>query len=105
MTMRLKKGDLVQILTGDNKGQTGKILRVVPGKGKVFIENKNIVKRHTKPTNKNQQGGILDKESAIHISNVALMCEKTNKHTRIGNRFLDNGKKVRYSIKSKEQVD
>ncbi|MGD9202859.1 MAG: 50S ribosomal protein L24 [Chitinispirillia bacterium] len=105
MAYRLKKGDTVQIITGDNKGQTGKILKVIPDKGRVLVENRNIVKRHTKPTQKNQQGGILEKEAPIHISNLMLLCEKTEKPTRIGIRTLENGKRARYSKKSKELID
>ena len=105
MSFRLKKGDLVQIIAGDNKGQTGKILKVDPEKLRVFVEGKNLVKRHTKPNRVNQQGGILEKEAAIHISNVMLVCPKTGKPTRIGSRILEDGKKVRVSKKSKEMVD
>lgn len=105
MSFRLKKGDLVQIIAGDNKGQTGKILKVDPEKLRVFVEGKNLVKRHTKPNRTNQQGGILEKEAAIHISNVMLVCPKTGKPTRIGSRILDDGKKVRVSKQSKEMVD
>jgi len=105
MGMRIKKGDTVQIIAGDAKGQTGKVLKVLPEKNRVLIENKNIVKRHTKPNRRNQQGGILDKEGSIHLSNVMLLCEKTQKPTRVGIKLLDNGKKARFSKKSKELVD
>lgn len=105
MAYRLKKGDNVQIVTGEHKGQTGKILKVFPDKGRALVENRNIVKRHTKPTQKNQQGGILEKEAPIHISNLMLLCEKTEKPTRIGIRVLENGKRARYSKKSKELID
>ena len=105
MAYRLKKGDTVQIITGEHKGQTGKILKVFPDKGRALVENRNIVKRHTKPTQKNQQGGILEKEAPIHISNLMLLCEKTEKPTRIGIRTLENGKRARYSKKSKELID
>lgn len=105
MALRLKKGDMVQIITGEHKDKSGKILRVIPDKSKVIVENLNTVKRHTKPNAKNQQGGILEKEAAIHISNVMFLCPKTNKPTRLGVKILDNGKKTRVSKKSKEQVD
>lgn len=105
MSLRLKKGDMIEIISGENKGQRGKILRVIPGKGRVLIEGKNIVKRHTKPNQKNQQGGIIEKEASIHISNVMLVCEKTEKPTRFGVKLLDKGRKTRYSIKSKELID
>ena len=105
MALRLKKGDMVQIVTGEHKGQTGKILRVYPDKGRALVEGRNIVKRHTKPNQKNQQGGILEKEATIHLSNLMLMCEKTEKPTRFGVKKLDGGRKERYSKKSKELVD
>lgn len=105
MSLRIKKGDMVQIVSGDSKGQTGKVLRVDPQKKRILVENRNLVKRHTKPNKRNQQGGILDKEGVIHISNVMLLCEKTAKPTRIGIRMLENGNRVRFSKKSKEQVD
>ncbi len=105
MAFRLKRGDMVQIVSGEHKGQTGKILRVFPDKGRALVEGKNIVKRHTKPNQKSQQGGILEKEAPIHISNLMLLCEKTEKPTRFGVKTLDNGKRARFSKKSKELVD
>jgi large subunit ribosomal protein L24 len=105
MALRLRKGDMVQIITGEGKGQTGKVMRVLPEKNRVLVENKNTVKRHTKPSSKNQQGGILEKEASIHISNLLLLCEKTNRPTRFGVKFLENGRKVRFSKRSKEQVE
>lgn len=105
MGLRLKKGDMIQIISGEQKGQTGKVLKVFPEKGRVLVEGKRIVKRHTRPTQKNQQGGILDKEASIHISNIMLMCTKTDKPTRFGVKVLENGKKARVSKRSKELVD
>lgn len=105
MSLRLKKGDMVQVVSGESKGQTGKILKVNPNTDRVLVEGVNIVKRHTKPNQKNQQGGILEKEASIHISNVMLLCEKTNKPTRTGVKILEDGKRARYSKKSKELVD
>ncbi len=105
MSFRLKKGDTVQLIAGDNKGQTGKILKVSRDKNSVLVEGKNLVKRHTKPNRTNQQGGILEKEASIHISNVMLVCPKTGVPTRIGAKVLDDGKKVRISKKSKEIVE
>ncbi len=105
MALRLKSGDMVQIVSGEHKGQKGKIHKVYPQKGTVLVEGINIVKRHTKPTQKNQQGGIMEKEAPIHISNCMLVCEKTDKPTRIGIKVLENGKRARYSKRSKELVD
>jgi large subunit ribosomal protein L24 len=104
MALRLRKDDIVQIITGEGKGQTGKVLKVLSDKNRVLVENRNIMKRHSKPSGKNQQGGILEKEASIHISNVMLLCEKTNKPTRFGVKKLEDGRKVRFSKRSKEQV-
>ena len=105
MALRLKKGDMVQIVSGENKGQAGKILKVFPGKGRAYVEGKNLVKRHTKPNQKNQQGGIVEKEASIHLSNLMIRCEKTEKPTRIGIKILEGGRKARYSKRSKELID
>lgn len=105
MGSRLRKGDTVQIVSGENSGLTGKILRIFPKKSTALVEGRNLVKRHTKPNQKNQQGGIVEKEAAIHVSNLMLLCEKTNKRTRIGMRVLDTGKRARFSKKSKELID
>jgi len=105
MSLRLKSGDTVKIIAGELKGQTGKIHKVFPQKKTALIEGKNIVKRHTKPNKKNQQGGILEKEAPVHLSNMMLLCEKTDKPTRFGIKVLEDGKKTRYTKRSKEQVD
>jgi large subunit ribosomal protein L24 len=105
MALRLRKNDLVQVIAGEHKGLTGKIIRVIPGKNRAVVGERNIVKRHTKPTPKNPQGGIVEKEAAIHMSNLMLVCPKSGKPTRVGMRVLDDGKRVRYSKKAKELVD
>lgn len=105
MGLRLKKGDTVQVMSGEHKGATGKIIRVFPKKNTALVGEVNIVKRHTKPNPKNQQGGIVEKEAPIHLSNLLLLCPKTGKPTRMGTRVLENGKRVRYSKKAKELID
>ena len=105
MGLGLKKGDLVQVITGEYKGKSGKILRIIPDKQKAIVEGINIVKRHTKPSPKNQTGGIIEKEGQIHISNLMLMCPKTGKPTKIGVKLLENGKRVRFSKKAKESIE
>ena len=105
MTFRLRKNDTVMIMAGENKGQSGRIIKVFPKKKTALVEGKNMVRRHTKPNQKNQQGGILEKEAAIHISNLMLLCPKTGKPTRIGMQVLENGNRVRFSKKAKELVD
>jgi large subunit ribosomal protein L24 len=105
MSLRLRKNDTVMIISGDNKGLTGKITKVFPGKNKANVEARNMVKRHTKPSRKNQQGGIVEKEASIHMSNLMLLCPKTGKATRLGVQVLETGKRVRFSKKAKELID
>ncbi|MDI6801762.1 MAG: 50S ribosomal protein L24 [Thermodesulfovibrionales bacterium] len=105
MGLRIKKGDTAIVLTGKNKGKSGRVLSVLPSKEKLIIEGINIVKRHMKPSKKYTHGGIIEKEAPLHISNIMLICPKCNKHTRIGNTVLDNGKKLRTCRKCKEVID
>lgn len=105
MSLGLRKNDLVQVISGEFKGKTGKILRVIPEKNRAVVEGINIVKRHTKPSPKNQQGGIMEKEGTIHISNLMLKCPKTGKPTRLGVKILENGERVRFSKKAKESIE
>jgi large subunit ribosomal protein L24 len=105
MALRLKKNDTVMIITGEHKGSTGRIVRVFPEMGTAIVEARNLVKRHTKPNQKNQQGGIVEKEAPIQLSNLMLVCPKTGKPTRIGTQILESGKRVRFSKKAKESVD
>jgi large subunit ribosomal protein L24 len=105
MALGLKKNDTVQVISGEYKGKTGRIIKMIREKNKAIVENINVVKRHTKPNQKNQQGGILEKEAAIHISNLMLVCPKTGKPTRLGVSVLENGKRVRFSKKAKETIE
>jgi large subunit ribosomal protein L24 len=93
------------IMAGKDKGKTGKILRVLADKDRVIVENLNQVKRHTRPTQTNTQGGIIDKEAPLHASNVLLVCSSCNKPTRTGIRALEDGSKARYCKKCNEVVD
>jgi large subunit ribosomal protein L24 len=93
----VRKGDNVIVISGSNKGKKGKVLRVLGNR--VVIEKVAMVKRHTRPTQKNPQGGIVDKEGSVHISNVQLFDDKTNKGTRTKN-VVDGDKKVRVGVKS-----
>jgi large subunit ribosomal protein L24 len=93
------------IVSGDNKGLTGKITKVFPKKNRATVESRNMVKRHSKPSRKNQQGGIVEKEASIHLSNLMLLCPKTGKATRVGMQILETGKRVRFSKKAKELID
>lgn len=92
----IKKNDEVYILKGRDRGKTGRVLIVIPMKSKVVVEGVQMIKRHTRPNpQRNIQGGIVEKEAAIHISNVALVCKNCKKHTRIANKILADGRSVR----------
>ena len=105
MAFRLRKNDTVQVMTGEFKGKSGRIFKVFPEKGKALVEGLNIIKRHTKPNRKNQQGGIVQKEAPIRLSNLMLVCPKSGKPTRTGVRILEGGKRVRFSKKAKESIE
>ena len=100
---KVKKGDIVKVIAGANRGKEGKVLSMVPGSDKAIIEGLNIVKRHTKPDAANPQGGIMEKEAPIHISNLMLIDPKSGEPTRVG-RKEEDGKLVRYSKKSGEVI-
>jgi large subunit ribosomal protein L24 len=103
--LHIKKNDQVKVIAGKEKGKTGKILTVLPKKGCVIIEKVNFVKRHTRPSGQARQGGILEKEAPIHISNVMVVCNKCNSPVRVGQKALEEGKKARYCKKCGELLD
>lgn len=100
----VKKNDLVMVTTGKDKGKTGKVLRLIKKKSRVVIEKVNMIKKHVKASQKTK-GGIMERESPIHMSNVMIYCEKCSKPVRVGNRILENGKKVRFCKKCEEVID
>lgn len=102
--MHVKKGDKVKVITGKDKGKSGKVLMTFPKKDRVLIEGINMVKKHTKPSNVNPQGGILNVEAPIHVSNVMLLDPKTGEPTRVGYE-VKGDKKVRVAKKSGEVID
>ena len=103
MKLHVKKGDMVQVIAGDDKGKIAKILKVFPEKNRAIVEGVNVNKKHTKPNAKNPQGGIVEQEASIHISNLMLVEDKTP--TRIGRRINEKtGKLVRYSKKTGEEI-
>ncbi|MGM7637262.1 50S ribosomal protein L24 [Bacillus sp. Hm123] len=102
--MNVKKGDKVMVITGKDKGKTGIVLAAFPKKDRVLVEGVNIVKKHSKPSQVNPQGGIISQEAPIHVSNVMLLDPKTNEPTRVGFTTVD-GKKVRVAKKSGETLD
>jgi len=103
--LHVKKNDMVKIIAGKEKGKAGKVLRVFPAKGRVVVENLNVIKRHTRPTQLNPEGGIIEKEAPLSISNVMLVCGSCNEPARTGVRVLDDGSKARYCKKCNEIVD
>lgn len=102
--MKIKTGDLVTIISGDEKGKQGKVLKVLPKDNAVVVEGLNIVKKHVKPNQNNTKGSIVEKPNKIHISNVALVDPKTNKPTRIGYKIGKDNKKVRVAKKSGTEI-
>ncbi len=101
----VKKGDLVQVMAGKEKGKQGKVLRVFFDKNRLTVENLNMVKRHVRPSRQNQDGGIVEKEAPLSVSNVMLVCSACNQPTRTGMRLLENGDKARFCKKCNEIVD
>jgi large subunit ribosomal protein L24 len=101
----VRKGDTVMVVAGKERGKKGKVLRVIPEKGRVVVERLNLIKKHQKPTQKVRQGGIIEREGSIHLSNVMLVDPGSDKPTRVGMRALSDGKKVRVAKRSGEMLD
>lgn len=101
--MKIKKGDLVQVITGKDRGKRGDVVRVFPDLDRVVVSGANMMKRHTKANQSGKKGERIEKEAPIHISNVMLVCKETDKPTRIG-MTVQNGEKVRVSKKSGKVV-
>lgn len=103
--MQIRKNDSVMVIAGKERGKTGKVLRILPDREAVIIERLNLVKRHTKPRGPQQAGGIVEKEAAIHASNLMIMCDKCNAPVRIGRRRLADGQKIRICRRCQEALD
>ena len=101
--MKIRKGDTVQIISGNETGKSGRVIKVFPIKDKIIVEGLNIVKKHARPTQDMPQGGIIEKEAAIHISNVMLIAG--GKPTRIGYKTLEDGRKVKYAKRTGEVIN
>jgi len=102
--LHVKKGDTVLVIAGKSAGKKGKIIEVVTEKSRVVVEGVNMIKRHTKPTQKMPQGGIMEREAPIHSSNVMFYCSKCNQPVRVGKKFLENGEKIRVCKKCSEAI-
>jgi large subunit ribosomal protein L24 len=104
MAAKIKKGDKVVVITGSDKGRTGEVLKVLAAENRVIVQGVKMVKRHTRPS-QTSQGGIIEKEAAIHVSNVAHVDPKSNEPTRVGFKLIEGDRKVRYAKRSGEVID
>lgn len=104
MAARIRKGDHVVVLVGKDKGKTGEVLRVLPKQQRVLVAGVNMIRRHTRPSQAGP-GGIMEREASLHVSNVAHIDPKDDKPTRIGFKFIEGGRKVRYAKRSGEVID
>ncbi len=102
---KIKKGDEVLVIAGDDRGKRGKVQRSFPREDRIIVEGVNMVKRHMRPRGRARQAGIIEREAPIHVSNVKLICKKCNQPTRVGFRFLEVGGKVRVCKKCGEVID
>jgi large subunit ribosomal protein L24 len=105
VSRHVKKDDFVKVIAGKDRGKQGKVLTVFPKEGRITVERINMIKRHTRPTQKMQQGGIIEREGKIHISNVLLVCTKCDRGVRVGHKYLEDGKKVRVCRRCDEVLD
>ena len=103
--MNIRKGDTVQVISGNDKGRRGRVLRVMKDKERVIVQGVRMMKRHTRATPRDPQGGIVEREAPIHVSNLMIVCPNTDMPTRIRKRQLDEGKYVRVSARSGEMID
>ena len=101
---KYKKGDMVKVLAGKDKGKTGKILKTIPDKDKIVVEKINLIKKHKRPDQKSK-GGVVEKEGSIHVSKVGLLCSKCNTAVRVRNKLLEDGKKVRICSKCNDVIN
>ena len=102
--MQIRKDDTVVLVSGDGKGSQGKVIRVIPDRDLVVVQNQNTIWKHVRRTQKNPQGGRLQKEAPIHISNVRLICPACSEPTRISRRLKEGGKRVRFCRKCSEEI-
>ena len=101
--MKIKKGDTVQVITGNDVGKTGRVIKVFLDRDRIVVEGVNIVKKHVRPTQENPQGGIIEKEATIHISNVMMV--SGGKPTRVGYKTLEDGRKVKFAKTTNEVIN
>ena len=105
MHARIRKNDTVMVITGRDRGKTGKVIHVVPEENRATVERLNMVKRHTKARGPQSAQGIVEKEASIHLSNLMIMCDKCNAPVRMGKRLLEDGRSVRVCRRCGDQLD
>ena len=103
--IKIRKDDIVQVISGKHKTEKGKVLKVNPVKGQVIVEKVNFIKRHIRPSSAHRQGGIIEKEGPIQISNVMIVCPKCNTPVKVGKKILEDGTKVRFCKNCDEILD
>ena len=103
--VKIRRGDTVLVLSGRERGKRGKVLIVLPARQRIVVERVNFIKRHQRPTQKVRQGGIIEREGSLHVSNVMLVCGKCDRATRTGKQVLSDGRRVRVCKKCNEIVD
>ena len=104
MKLHIRKGDMVEVISGVDAGKRGRVLKVLPQKDRALVEGVNFIKKHTKPSTKNQQGGIIEKEAPLHASKLMLVDPQTEERTRIRRKRLEDGSYIRVATKSGEQI-
>lgn len=102
---KLKKNDLVMVIAGKEKGKSGRILRILTKKDRAIVEKINMIKRHQRPSGQQRQGGIIEREGPLHLSNLMLVCDSCSRRVRIGKKVLEDMKKARYCKKCGEMID
>ncbi|MER3446215.1 MAG: 50S ribosomal protein L24 [Candidatus Dadabacteria bacterium] len=102
--LHIKNGDTVYVISGKERGKTGKVIKILRDENKAIVERLNVIKRHARPSQKNPSGGIIEKEAGIHISNLMLYCSKCKRPSRIGRKRLASGEKVRYCKRCNEEI-
>ena len=103
--MHIRKKDKVRVIAGNDKGKEGEVLKVFPGTSKIIVEKVNLIKRHAKPSQQMRQGGIIEKEAPLTLSNLMVLCPKCNKPVRTGKKRLEDGKNVRICRKCEDILD
>ena len=103
--MKIKRDDTVLVISGNDKGKRGRVLRVVPEQDRVLVEGVRMMKKHTKPTQRDPQGGIVEREAPIHVSNIMVIDPHSDEPTRVGKKRLDDGRNVRVAARSGQMID